>query len=123
MPDAAAEQREADSDQRCNGGCRRADRAPASAGQQRDRDQDAELRLVGQEADQHAGKPWPAIEPVQRAAEQRCGEESIVAVADIDEHGREGGGDQQRSLARQDGADRGEVGGKARDQPDRQPPA
>ncbi len=122
MPDAAAEQREADSDQRRNGGRRRTDRAPPPAGQKRDRDQHAELRLVGQEADQHAREPWPAIEPVQRAAKQRCGEESILAVADIDEHGREGGRGQQRFLARQDGADRGEVARKAGDQPDRQPP-
>ena len=114
--------READRDQRRDGGRRRADRAPSSAGQQRDRNQDAELRLVGQQADQHAREPWPAIEPVQRAAEQRRGEKSVLAVADIDEHRREGGGDQQRFLARQDRADRGEVGGKARDQPDRQAP-
>jgi hypothetical protein len=59
---------------------------------------------------------------VQRAAKQRCGEKSILAVADIDEHGREGGRGQQCFLARQDGADRGEVARKACDQPDRQPP-
>ena len=92
------------------------------ARQQRDRNQHAELRLVGEAADQHAGKPRLAVEPVQRAAEQRGGEESVMAVADIDEHGREGGSDQQRLPARQDRAQRREIGGKARHQPDRETP-
>ena len=92
------------------------------AGQQRDRNQHAELRLVGEAADQHAGKPRSAVEPVQRAAEQRRGEESVLAVADIDECGREGGGDQQRLGARQDRAHGCEISGEARHQPDGQAP-
>jgi hypothetical protein len=40
-------------------------------------------------------------------------------VTDIDEHGGEGGGDQQRLRPRQDGADRGEIGGKACGKPER----
>ena len=69
---------------------------PSSAGQQRDRNQYAELRFVGEQADQYAGEPGPAIEPLQRAAEQRGGQKSVLAVADVDEHGREGERDQQR---------------------------
>ena len=57
---------------------------------------------------------------MQRAAEQRRGEETVLAVADIDEHGGEGRRDQQRLRPRQDRADRGEIGGKARGQPDRE---
>ena len=78
---------------------RRADRAPSPARQQRDRNQNAELRLVGEAADQQACKPGPAIEPMQRAAEQRRGEKSVLAMADVDENGREGGGQSAASPA------------------------
>ena len=37
----------------------------------------------------------PRVEQQQRAAEQRRGEKAVVAVADIDEHGREGERQQQ----------------------------
>jgi len=39
-----------------------------SARQQRHGNQNAELRFVGEQADQHAGEPGPAIEQMQRAA-------------------------------------------------------
>jgi hypothetical protein len=96
--------------------------APSSAGQQRHRNQDAELRLVGKAADQHAGEPWPAIEQLQPAAEQGCGEKSILAVADIDENRREGGRDQRRFGSRQDRADGGQIGREACHEPDRKTP-
>ena len=37
----------------------------------------------------------PPVEQHQRAAEQRCGQESVVAVAEIDEHRRIGEREQQ----------------------------
>jgi hypothetical protein len=69
----------------------------------------AELRLVGENADQEAREPGSAIEQVQCAAEQRRGEESILAVADIDEHRREGRRDQQRLTPGQNRADHGQM--------------
>ena len=86
------------------------DCAPSAARQECDRNQDAELRLVGEAADQYAGEPGPAIEQMQCAAEQRRGEKSILAVADIDEHGGEGGRDQERLRPGQDRAHRREIG-------------
>src|SRR5437660_28360 len=77
-------------------GCRRTDRVPALACEQRDRNQHAELRLVGEQADQEAGEPWPAVEQMERAAEQCGSEKTVLPMADIDEHRREGGRDQQR---------------------------
>ena len=73
--------------------------APSAARQQRDRNQHAELRLVG-EADRSARLTARAGDrAVQRAAEQCRGEKSVLAVADIDEHGGEGRGDQAASPA------------------------
>ena len=59
-------------------------------GEQRDRDHQPELRLVDQETEQDAGDERPAIEQDKRAAEQSCGEKSVLSVADIDQHRREG---------------------------------
>ena len=56
----------------------------------RERDHQPELRLVGQEAEQDAGDERPAVELDKRAAEQRGGEKAVLAVADIDQHRREG---------------------------------
>src|SRR5262249_43517715 len=94
VPDTAAQSREADRSQRGDGGNRGCDRVPALAREQRDRNQHAELRLVGEQADQPAGAPRPAIEQLQRAAEQRRGEESILAMTDVDEYRGKGGCDQ-----------------------------
>ena len=100
----------------------RHDAAPALACEQRNRNQHAELRLVGEQADQHAREPRPAIEQMQGAAEQCGGEETVLAVTDIDEHGGKGGCDQQRLGARQDRADRGKIRGETRRKPQRQSP-
>ena len=77
------------------------ERAPAPGRDQHQRDQHAELRLVGDQAEQHAGEHRPAVEHHQRAAEQRRGEKAVVAVADVDEHGREGERQQQPEPALQ----------------------
>jgi len=81
--------------------------------------QDAELRLVGEQADQHAGEPGPAVQQMQGAAEQRCGEKSILAVTDVDEHRGEGQCDQRRLRPRKDRAQRRQIGRKAGCKPDR----
>ena len=73
----------------------RGERAPAPARRQHQRDQQAELRLVGEQAEQDAGEPRPPIELSKRAAEQRGGEEAVMAVAEIDEHGGEGEREQE----------------------------
>ena len=122
VPDAAAERDEAERDQRRDGGDGRADRAPSSARQQRNRNQNAELRFVGEAADQQAREPGPAIEQMQRAAEQCRGKKSILAVADVDEHGGERGCDQQRLRTGQDRAHRGQIGRKTGREPDRKTP-
>src|SRR6516164_11801927 len=59
---------------------------------------------------------------MQCAAKQSGGEESVLAVADIDEGGREGGRDQKRFGPRQDGADCGEIGCKTRGEPQQESP-
>ena len=89
------------------------------ARQQRDRDQDAELRLVGEQADQHAGEPGPAIQQMQGAAKQGGGEKSILAVADVDEYRGEGQRDQRRLGPRKDRAQRRQIGREACHKPDR----
>jgi hypothetical protein len=60
-----------------------------------ERDHDAVLRLVDQEADQDAGKQRPAVEHHEGAAKQRGGEEIVLAMAGIDQDRREGDGEQQ----------------------------
>jgi hypothetical protein len=63
------------------------DRGPASGHEQYQRDQHAELRLVGQQPEQNAREHRAAVQQCEKSAEQRCGEECVLAVADIDEHG------------------------------------
>ncbi len=46
---------------------------------QHQRNQQAELRLVGETAEQHAGQPRPSVELHQRAADQGRGQESVMA--------------------------------------------
>ena len=57
---------------------------------------------------------------MQRSAEQRGSQETVLAVADIDEDGGKGRRDQERLRTRQDGAQGREIGGEADNQPDRQ---
>jgi hypothetical protein len=69
--------------------------APAPAYRQHERDHQPELRFVGQKPEQDAGKKRPAIEHDQRAADQRGGEEPVLAVTDVDQHGRKGDSEQE----------------------------
>src|SRR3954468_16357722 len=55
---------------------------------------------------------------MQCTAEQGCCQKSILAVADVDERRREGGGEQQGLGPRKDRAHRGEIGCEARRYPD-----
>jgi hypothetical protein len=64
------------------------------------------LRFVSQKTDQQARQPGPKVEPIRRGPKQRRGQESILAMSDIDEDGREGGCGQQRFPMRQDGTNR-----------------
>ena len=48
------------------------------------------MRLVDHQADENAGDERAAVEDGKRAGEQRDGEKAVLAVAEIDEHGREG---------------------------------
>ena len=70
------------------------ERAPAAARGERERNHQPELRLVGEKAEQDAGEERPAVELYERAAEQGGGEEAVLAVTDIDQHRREGEGEQ-----------------------------
>ena len=74
----------------------RQQRAPAPGREQHQRDHQAELRFVGEQAEQDAGNDRPPIEPQQRKADQRRGEEAVMPVTEIDEHGREGEGEEER---------------------------
>ena len=62
--------------------------APAPAHRQHQRNEQAELRLIGEAADQDAGEDRPAVELAERCADQRGGKKAVVALAEIDEHGR-----------------------------------
>lgn len=64
--------------------------APAAARCQHNWDQQAVLRLVGKKPKQNPGQQRPTVELDQRRAEQRGGEEAILAMTDIDENRREG---------------------------------
>ena len=86
------------------GGCEREQRhrcrgsnkaAPAPAYRQHERDHQPELRLVGQKPEQDAGEERPAIEHDQRAADERGGEEPVLTVTDVDQHGRKGDSEQE----------------------------
>ena len=91
--------------------------APAPASDQRDRDHQSELRLVGQKAEQNAGNDRPTVELYQRSAEQSGGEETVLAVTDIDQHRREGEREQEPVTSPRV---RGEYGRSRKDRADRQ---
>src|SRR6185312_6000434 len=55
-----------------------------------ERDEHAELRLVGDQPEQDAADDRAAVELQKRAGEQCGGEEAVMAMPEIDEHGREG---------------------------------
>jgi hypothetical protein len=69
--------------------------APAAAHRQHQPDQQAELRLVSEEADEHAGDERTAVELRERAGEKRGGEKAVLGMAEIDEHRRIGEGDEE----------------------------
>ena len=71
----------------CGGGGGK--RAPAAAHRQCDRNQQPELRLVGEKSEQDAGNERPAVELHERCAQERRREEAVLAVPDIDKNRRE----------------------------------
>ena len=75
-------------DRRRRGG----ERAPVPARGERQRNHQSELRFVGEQSEQKAGHDRAPIQHGQRAAEQRCRKEAILAMTEIDQHGREGDG-------------------------------
>ena len=81
-------------------------RAPLPAREQRDRNQQAEMRLVDQQPEQHAGDGRTPFEQAQAAAEERGGPAAVLPAQRIDEHGRCGGREQQRIAAGQREAQR-----------------
>ena len=54
---------------------------------QHQRDHQPELRLVGEQSEQNAGKDRPRIEGDEREAHERGGEEAVVAMPEVHEHG------------------------------------
>ena len=48
------------------------------------------MRLVDQEPEQHAGQQRSAVEHRQRGADEGGGQQAVMAVAQVDEDGREG---------------------------------
>ena len=67
------------------------DRHPASLKQQDHRKQQTELRLDGENAEQHAGEHRPAIEAYQPADQKRRGVEAVLAEEYADRHARRDG--------------------------------
>jgi hypothetical protein len=67
---------------------------------ERQRNHQAELRLVGKQAEQQPGDDRPAVEQRERAAEERGGEQAVLAMAEIDEHRREGEGEENPQAIR-----------------------
>ena len=89
-------------------------RAPAPRGDQRDRDDDRQMRLVDEGAEAEAGGDRPRIEHQRAAAEQGGAEKSVLAMAEIAEHGGEGE-DRQRAKLRPEPGAQHAVAGKAGD--------
>ena len=58
------------------------------AGGQRQRDHQAELRLVAERAEQQPGDDGPAVDQQRGGAEQRGGQEGVLPEAEIPEHDR-----------------------------------
>jgi hypothetical protein len=90
VPHRDAESERRDQRQPGDGRRGRGEAAPPPGGGENQREQDTELRLVDEEAEQHAGEQRPAVEVHQCGADQGGGEEAVVAVTEIDEHGRKG---------------------------------
>ena len=97
--------------------------------EQRERDQQAELRLVGEQAEQDAGEQRPLRQYQQRRPQQSRGEKTVLTVTEIDENGGERGGRRQPDLGDgaavlprlpQDGGDDGQIKREGRALPHRQ---
>ncbi|MDR3497599.1 MAG: hypothetical protein P4L72_00060 [Parvibaculum sp.] len=93
--------------------------APAARGGEHQRNEQAELRLVGERAEEHSGDDRAAVEQRQRAAGKRRRQQSVLADADAPE--KRGRGQRQKKdfTARQDRAHGREIGHERRADPER----
>src|SRR5581483_1642706 len=73
---------------------------PAAGGDEYQRDQHAELRLIGKQPEQDAGGDGLALKLRQSEAQQGSGEEAILPVTQIDEDGRVGEGEEKPEVIR-----------------------
>ncbi len=101
---------------------RRRGRAPAAGDDEHQRNQHAELRLVGEQAEQDAGEDRPCIEQHETAAQERRGQEAVLTVAEIDEGDGKREREHHRLPARHDRADGHQIGCERQRAPDQQRP-
>jgi len=88
------------------------------AGNERDRKQQAKVRLVGQQPDKDTGQSRSPLDQSERAADQPGGEESVLADDEVRQHRGERGAEEIADAIADDGADRREIGGKGPEGPD-----
>jgi hypothetical protein len=92
--------------------------APMPAGHESDRKQQAEMRLEGQEPDEHAGERRSSLDQHESAADEPRSEESVLADDEVREHRRERGAEEVADAIADDDANRSEVDRKRPDGPD-----
>jgi hypothetical protein len=91
---------------------------PAAAGDEHERKQNPEMRLVCQQAQEAAGQHGSPLHQAERAAEQRGAEESVLTDHEVREHRRKRAGEQNADALADDHADGGHVGGKRQQRPE-----
>ena len=85
---------------------RNRDCQPAPVRDQHDRKQQPELRLVGQKSQAQTGKRRMPLQEPERAADQRRGEEAILAGRHVPERGRKSEREEDAGAASQNSAKR-----------------
>ena len=84
-------------------------RCPATAENERKRDDQSQVRLERHRAKKNAGKRGPAIHRQETAADERRAEEAVLPVGGVDEHGGKGEERhriERRQIAAQDAIER-----------------
>ena len=96
----------------------RPENAPARGDRERERNQQSELRLVDEEAEQHARERGRPVQEKHSAAEKGRGQESVLAVGEIDEGGGKGERGQKGARLAHDGKHVPQIKRKRRELPD-----
>ena len=97
---------------------RNSDCQPAPVRDQHDRKQQPELRLVAQKSQAQAGKRRMPLQEPERAADQRRGEEAVLARRHVPERSRKSEREEDAGAASQNSTKRRGVGGERCREPD-----